>query len=185
MNTSLPGTLQAGDTWAWDATVNDYPSDTWTLKFVLHLRGSASRIEITATAAAEGGDNYDVEVAAVYTKDYPQGTYDWTAYVEKGSGGSRERYTVSDDGGTVRILADLETADASTDTRTDAQKILDAIDVAILQLAPSGTAILSINGRSVTYKRSEELTRLRAYYSGIVSKQRGGSPLVRAQFGSA
>jgi enamine deaminase RidA (YjgF/YER057c/UK114 family) len=185
MRTSLPDTLQAGDTWAWDATVDDYPSSEWTLKFVLHLRGSETRIEITATAASEGGNNYDVEVAATYTKDYPSGTYEWMAFVEKGAGGDRERYTVSGGGGTVRILSDLETADASTDARTHARKMLDAIETA-LEAAGSNITIVSltVNGKSVQYKR-DDLLKMRAKYRREVARERGESSIVGIQFGSA
>jgi hypothetical protein len=192
MRTSLPDTLQAGDTWAWDATVYGYPSSEWTLKFVLHLRGSATTIEITATTAAEGGDNYDVTVAATYTKDYAPGTYEWTAFVEKGAGGDRERYTVSGGGGTVRILSDLETADASTDARTHARKVLDGIEATMEGRASHAELSLTVNGKAIQYMKPEELIRWRSFYRGEVSTEkqaeeiaqgRGSSRRILTRFG--
>jgi len=173
MRTSLPDTLQAGDTWAWDATVDDYPSAEWTLKFVLHLRGSASTIDINAAAAAEGGNNYDVTVPANLTADYAPGAYDWMAFVEKGAGATRERYTVSGVGGTVRIVPDLETATTTTDTRTHARKMLELIESSLLASAPNSHIIaLTIDGKSVQYKREDLLLMRNKYKWEVYNEKR-------------
>jgi hypothetical protein len=168
-----------GDTWAWTATVDDYPATEWTLKFAFRGFG-LSVIDITATAS---GDDYEATVAGGITAGYLKGTYQWTAFIEKGVDPDTERYTVGS--GTVVLLPYLAAATGATDNRSHAQKMLDAIETA-LEAAGSNITIvaLTVNGKSVQYKR-DDLLKMRAKYRREVARERGESSIVGIQFGSA
>jgi hypothetical protein len=60
-------------------------------------------------------------------------------------------------------------------TSTSAQSIVDAIDAAILSMANGGGAqSISVGGRSVTYHKLEDLTKLRAVYAAMVGTSTTG-----------
>ena len=175
----IPSELQIGDTWYWPATVADFPATEWTLKYA--FRGLAlSVIDITATA---DGTDYEITVIAATTAAYLKGTYNWVAYVEKGTGDATERYTVGQ--GTVTLLPYLGAATGATDNRTHARKMLDSIETALESAAPKAAIVsLTVNGKSVQYKR-DDLLKMRAQYRREVAKEVGQDNLVRIQFGSA
>jgi len=174
-----PDTLQIGDTWAWTATVVDYPATEWTLKFAFRGFG-LTVIDIEATA---DGDDYDVAVAGSVTATYLKGTYQWAAVVEKGTAPNIERYTVGS--GIVTLLPYLGAADTYTDNRSHARKMLDAIETALESAAPKAAIVaLTINGKSVQYKR-DDLLKMRAQYRREVAKEKGERSIVGIQFGSA
>jgi len=175
-----PESLQVGDTWGWTATVADYPAtDGWTLKFA--FRGYGLSV-IDITASADGAD-YEATVLAPVTATYLKGTYKWTAFIEKGTEPEIERYTVGS--GTCELLPYLAAATGATDNRSHAQKMLDAIEAALEAAGPKADIVsLTVNGKSVQYKR-EMLKSMRGDYRREVARERGESPLVRIQFGSA
>jgi hypothetical protein len=174
-----PETLQLGDTWGWTAIVEDYPATEWTLKFAFRGFG-LSVIDITASA---DGDDYEVTVAGGVTAGYLKGSYQWTAYVEKGTTPNIERYTVGS--GTVTLLPYLAAADETTDNRSHAQKMLDGIEATLEGRASHAELSLTVNGKAIQYMKPEELIRWRSVYRREVSKEIGNDSTVRIQFGSA
>ena len=85
--TTEPTLLTAGDTWAWEITLADYPASAgWALSYA--LVSPTARIAITSAAA---GDAHRVTVAATTTAGYAAGTYTWQSYVTR----TTERHTVA------------------------------------------------------------------------------------------
>jgi len=114
--TTEPRELRAGLTWAWRRSLDDYPADTWTLKY--WLVNATSHIEITAVA---DGTTHAVSVPASTTDDYVAGDYDWVATVESGD----DKFQVCS--GRIKVLPRIDQATA-LDLRSTARKILDQLE---------------------------------------------------------
>lgn len=148
--TQIPEQLIVGATASWKISLPDFPAtDGWTLtySFLRHDSG----LKITITAGASGADHLVNESAAT-TTGYVPGNYVGQAIVSK-SGAS---YPVWE--GALLIKAGFATADG-TDPRSQARKILDAYEDAILKLAlaqSSGRAggIVEWTAEGIHIKRS-------------------------------
>lgn len=163
---NIPKTLTAGDTFSWTDSLSDYPATTWTLKYVLYRYGQA----VISIAAAASGNDHDITVSAATTAGYAAGEWNWTAYAEKGSGGTYERETIAT--GKVTIKPNVSVATAITDLRSHAQKMLDAIEATLQGRATHADLSLTINGRSIQYLKPEELLRLRSIYRREVQQEK-------------
>ena len=163
-----PQSIRAGDTVKWTKSLADYPASAgWTLKY--RLINSAGKYDITATAA---GDDHAVTITAAVSAAYPPGTYQLQAYVEKGSGGSREQYTIGT--ATVKVLPNLAGQSAGYDTRSHVKRTLDSIEAAIEALdfgVKSYT--IAIGGASRTFEKRDipELITLRDKYKSEYAQE--------------
>ncbi|TRZ97664.1 MAG: hypothetical protein D4R80_06535, partial [Deltaproteobacteria bacterium] len=153
---------------------------TYTLKYTFYRFGQAA---VTLAAAGSGTSFTTTVVPASST--FAAGEWGWTAYVEKGSGGSLERYTLAD--GTVKVKPSLIGAAATTDLRSHAQKMLDGITAVLEGRASHAESSLLINGREVQYIKPADLERWKESYQRQVNAETGkaGSTIVRIQFGEA
>ena len=119
-------TLFVGDALDFPVEVADYSAaDGWTLTYRLVPQVSGTVISFDATA---DGTGWRAEVSSTTTATWTAGTYAWFASVSKAG----ERATV--DSGTVTIKPNPATATTS-DNRTHARKMLDAIEAALEQRA--------------------------------------------------
>lgn len=147
-----PLEVNAGDTWSWTRSFDDYPASTWTLTY----RFVGNDDSQTVVAVADG-DDFDVTVAASTSGDFKAGVYKWGAYVESGG----ERYTV--DSGTLTVkpnFADL-TPGAQ---RSHVEKVLEAIECVIEGRATKDQESYSINNRSLSRTPITDLLLLRDKY---------------------
>lgn len=157
-----PARLVVGDRWAWKRAdlSADYPTATYSLKYSLRLAGTtASEIEITA---AETGGEYVVEVPSATTAAYTAGTYLWQAYIVRTA--DSERVAVGSGVLEVENNADADTSDP----RSHARKVLDAIEAVIESRASKDQEEYSINGRSLKRTPMEDLMKLRNTYRAEV-----------------
>lgn len=116
-----PTQIIAGDTLVWQKTLLAYAADAgWTLNY--RLLNAIGHIDIIAGSA---GSAFLVSVSAATSASYPAGVYDWQSFVSRASTG--ERYTIET--GTIVVLANWAVQTA-LDTRTNAKKILDALEAA-------------------------------------------------------
>lgn len=177
---NVPSTLRAGDTWVWTDSLVEYPSATYTLKYTFYRFGQAA---VTLTSVGSG-TNFTTTVLPT-NSTLAAGEWGWTAYVEKGSGGSLERYTLGD--GTVKVKPSFAGAVATTDLRSHAQKMLDGITAVLEGRASHAESSLVINGREVQYMKPTDLEKWKAMYQRQVNAETGksGSNIVRIQFGEA
>lgn len=119
VQTSVPGSVTAGDTIQWKITLADYPaSDGWVLKY--RLINAAGKIDIVSTAE---GDDHAINVTASASTSWAAGTYDYQAYVD---GVSSQRKTVET--GSIKIMPNLANEAAGFDNRTASRKLLDQLD---------------------------------------------------------
>jgi hypothetical protein len=159
-----PARVRAGDTVTWRKTLADYPaSDGWTLYY--RFINATAKVDITATA---DGEAHLVSVAKATTDDWVAGSYATVAWVANGT----ERVTVGQ--GRITIDPDLAAvAAAGYDSRSQARKMLDNIDAALLSLS-SGERLAVIEaelaGRRLKYDFTG-LQKLRNLYASQVQAE--------------
>jgi len=162
---NIPSAITAGDTVDWTDSLSDYPATTWTLKYSLWKYGNA----VILIIASASGTDHAVAVPAATSKAYAAGEWQWTAYAEKGSGATLERYTVAT--GRVTIKPDVAAANASADFRSHAEKMLAGIEATLLGRATRAELSLTINGKAIQYMKTKELRDERAYFLSEVAKE--------------
>lgn len=159
-----PGRVRAGDTITWRKTLADYPASAgWTL----YYRGINAGAKFDITAAADA-DAHLVSVSASTSAAYTAGSYTLLAWVTKGA----ERVTLAQSA----IIVDPNLAAVSAagyDSRSQAKKMLDAIDAALLSLS-SGERLAVVEaevaGRRLKYN-FESLMKLRQLYASQVTAE--------------
>jgi hypothetical protein len=162
--TTEPARVRAGDTITWRKSLSDYPANAgWTLYY--RLINASAKIDITASA-----DNADhlVSIAKATSAAYAAGDYTLLAWVANGT----ER--VSLPGGRIKVDPDLAAVSAAGyDSRTQAKKMLDAIDAALLSLS-SGERLAVVEaevaGRRLKYNFGD-LMKLRNLYAAQVRSE--------------
>ncbi len=173
--TTEPTKLIIGDRWMWkrDDLYGDYPPASFSLKYALRLESTGTEIEITAT---ESGNDYLIEIASATTATYAAGTYSWQAYITRTV--DSERHTLAS--GTVEVIANRDAA--TTDPRTHAKKVLDAVEAAIEALS-LGVKSYSISAgtvaRSVTKRDIPELLEMRDKYKVEVQREIAAEQVAR------
>lgn len=147
-------TLTAGTTVDLPITAPpDYlASAGWSLKVRLVPR-AASGAAVTYSCAADG-DDYRLQVVAA-SATWVAGDWNWAAWVEQGS----ERHAIGS--GLVTIRPDPTALAAGYDGRSQAQRMLQAIEATIEGRASSATQEYEIAGRRLRYIPIPELLTLR------------------------
>lgn len=167
--TTEPTSLRAGETWAWDVEVPDFPpSGGWSLRY--HFVGPTT-FHVDATAS---GETYQVRIDAATSGTRTAGEYQWIAQAVQGS----DVYPTGR-AGALTIEPDFATIG---NRESHAAKMLALLESAIeahLTGSMAGVEDFSINGRSVSRYSLAELRALRAQYAQEVEEQRalasGGS----------
>lgn len=174
----IPVELRAGDTLKWTRSLPDYPAGAgWALSYSLVGRNGAH----TFTGTADG-DGFDVTVSKTVSAVFAAGRYRLTEFVSKGT----ERFTTAIKD--VTVLADLAGATTATDTRSHAQKVLDAIEAYLETGAPTAASV-EIAGRKISNYPLTDLLALRSRYQAEVAAEKrvasglGGLGVVFARFG--
>lgn len=156
-----PARVRAGDTVTWRKTLDDYPANAgWTL----YYRAINSTAKVDITSAADGASHL-VTVAKATTAGWTAGTYTLLSWVTSAT----ERVSFP----SVSLIIDPDLAAVSAagyDTRSQAKKMLDAIDAALLSLS-SGERLAVVEaelaGRRLKYDFNG-LQRLRQLYAAQV-----------------
>jgi hypothetical protein len=163
--------LIAGDTLDFTDVVPDYPATAgWTLKYRLVPRFTTPvQAPITLTATASGAD-YVIAAAPTVTATWAAGAYSFFRWVEKA--GARQTLDPAE-GGQLTVKADPSAVPQGTDTRTQEEIALDAIDAVLANRATVDQKSYSIAGRSLERMAVSELLELRRYYAARVQKNKG------------
>jgi hypothetical protein len=155
---SEPAAIAAGDTAKWTKSLPDYPADAgWVLSY--ELVNGAHRYTFSATAS---GSDFLVNVDAATTTAWVAGDYDWRARVAK----SPEVYTIAAGRVTVK-----PTFGAAVDARSQARRILEAIEAVLEGRASSATERYTIAGRELRYYLPEQLLVMRDRYRADVQRE--------------
>lgn len=161
--TTEPVRVRAGDTVTWRKSLGEYPATAgWTLYY--RLINSAGKFDITSTA--DGADHL-VSVSKTTSATYTAGDYSLIAWVADGT----DRVTL--DPMRITVLPNLAAEAAGYDNRSQAKKMLDAIDAALLSLS-SGERLAIVEaevaGRRLKYN-FDGLMKLRNLYAAQVQAE--------------
>ncbi len=169
--TCEPQSLVAGDTLQFDRSIDNFsPVDGWALSYVLTLPGKAP-INITGGVITSSNGTFNINVTAATTAGWAPGKYRWVAYVKATSGQyAGQRFKVGE--GAIEIFPNPETADVTTDYRSDAKKNLDAIDAVLANKVTADVQSYKINGRELVKMKHTDLLELRGYYFQIYKRER-------------
>ena len=150
-----PMRVIAGDTVAWRRAdlLTDYPSS----EYSLHYRGRKAG-DATASFNVSANSSYQVTVAAAATSGWTPGVYHWQAYITRTSDSAR--VTVGE--GTFEVVPNR--ALSTTDPRSHAKRMLDAIEALLEGKATDDVDEYSINGRSLKKIPVAELIKWRDLY---------------------
>lgn len=149
MSVTIPAKLTAGDTWAFTFSHADYAAPTWDAS--IYFENAAATFSTTAT---DDGSDHAFSIAAATTAAKVAGRYKWSIRVTDGT----DSYTV--DTGWTEVIAD-PAATGTHDPRSDARKLLDALNATLLGRATSDQLAMSINGRSISRTPLPELRQWR------------------------
>lgn len=172
--TTEPTELVAGDTWAWDRDLADYPvSGGWSLTYV--FVNAEQRFTIDSTTS---GSLHRMSMTAAISSAKIPGTYTWTLFAKKAG----ERYRVGS--GETVVVPNYE-GDRPFDTRSHARKTLEAIQAVIEGRATLDQQAYTINGRSITRMPVTDLLRFRDVYKAEVSREQAAERLRQGGLGGA
>ncbi|HEY0545309.1 MAG TPA: hypothetical protein VGC91_08045 [Pyrinomonadaceae bacterium] len=157
-----PPEITVGETLEWTKSLSDYPALTWSLSY--YFRGAGKGFN--TTAAAEG-DDFHVTVDKSVTAEMSVGAYSWEAWVSDGS----SEFMIAR--GETKVIQNLKTmAVTSTfDNRSQAKKILDAIDTLIAGRVPRDVQLYVIGNRQLQRIPVEQLIKLRETYSKLYAAE--------------
>ena len=159
----VPSKLVAGDSFAWERDLADYPADIWELTYLF----SNADAEFTITATADGTTHVASALPAT-TEDYVAGRYRWHGRVTDDT----DIYTVEDGW----LVIDPDPSDKKVDWRSHARKMLDAIEAALEGKANKNQLDLvsySIGGELSLTRDRDQLLKLRAKYTQELADEEG------------
>lgn len=163
MSEKVPNSFTVGESFSWTKEFSLYPASEWDLTY--HFRGVGQGFDVDATA---DGDAFELSALSSQTTDCTAGTYSFQAFVTKDD----EKILV--DQGTIRIHPNLASLDAETsfDGRSNAQKILDAIDAMVQGKASLDQQSYVIGNRQLARIPIPDLILLRDKYQRIVNQEK-------------
>jgi hypothetical protein len=144
------------------------PADGWELELKLNPRAGGSVITVAGTPE---GDAFLVRATAATTAGWAPGWYGGELWFVRGG----EAYRAL--AGQVQIVPGLRIAPAGTDTRSDAERALAAIEATLSGKAGSAVQSYQINGRSLSSYSLAELIKLRELYRREVASERRAAGL--------
>ncbi|MEL7166687.1 MAG: hypothetical protein AAGL96_14545 [Pseudomonadota bacterium] len=175
----IPATLTAGDTWTWsnfDAYQSHNPSDSWSVQYVLRPVSGGTSLTVEGTPDVNA---FAFRVAPADTAALPPGDFRWSV-LAFGPGGSRETI------GHGRLTVNPDPTQTAGDLRSQAERILDAIESTIEGRVTKDADSYTIEGRSIARTPISDLMRLQGVYQRRVAQERnpGASPITyrRAKF---
>lgn len=164
--TPFPTTARAGDTFRTVRSWPDYPASAgWVLYYRFSPRAAGTPVDVTCTA---DGDAHKLLVAAATTANWPAGTYSVGAWVVKAG----ERYTIAAEGGSLVIAPNPASLAGGTDTRSEAERMLAAVQSLISGKATSGVESYTIAGRQLTSYPLPDLLKLERKLQADVDRER-------------
>ena len=157
--------LVQGTTLNWRVEVAEYPASSgWGLTLALNPVAGGSNLTVVSIA---DGDAHLMQTPADVTTTWSAGSYGWQLFAIRGA----EQYALDQYRGQLRVVPNLLTAPAGTDTRSADMVALDAIIQRLSGAASNGVMSYVINGRELRYYSMDELRSFRADYESRVAKE--------------
>lgn len=146
---TVPAKLVAGDTWSFALTDTDHAAPDWDA--TIYFENAAASF---SAASSDSGEYHAFSILAATTAAYARGRYKWFIRVSDGT----TLLTVAQ--GWIDI-APNPASNVAHDHRSDARKMLDAINAFLIGNATTAQKAMSINGRSLERHSLPELTAWR------------------------
>lgn len=155
---SIPRVLIAGDSYIWLDNFADYPVAEWRL---MHLiRGAENKLDIPAVVV---GNAWQSTIASEESALFSPGKY----WVQIQVAQPDNRITLD----TIELTVKPNFADLNTyDGRSDDEKELEAVSLAIVDISNKGISEYQIKGRQVVYQDLSDLIRLRDRLRARIAK---------------
>lgn len=166
--TAEPTRLVAGDLWTWarDDLAASYDPALHALSYTLAPETGGPALAITADAAA---GRFLVEVAPATTATVAPGDKVLAGFLTRTADG--RRVTLA----TLRVRVEPDPATSTADRRSEARRILDAINARLEGRATKDVDSYTIEGRSLARTPLPDLLRLRRLYEATVAREEGRS----------
>jgi len=154
-----------GATLNWRVEVAEYPASSgWALTLALNPRAGGANYTVASIA---DGDAHLLQTAADITTTWSSGQYAWQLWAIKGA----EQYPLDQYRGQLRVVPNLLTAPAGTDTRSDAETALDAVRQTLRGTVSAGVLSYTINGRELRRYSIPELIQLESKLATDVARE--------------
>lgn len=161
----IPKEVVVGDTIEFTEDWDDYSVSTWTLTYKL---AGPSNQEFSST---DDNGEHKFLVADSTTVDWPAGNYIWQL---KASDGSKTNTIAT---GQIELKPNIDSYERA-DVRSFAQKMLDAIEAALLGRATQEQQDYTIAGRSIRLLSHTELEEARTTWLQKVNREKSKSSAV-------
>lgn len=177
LRTTEPTRIAKGEKMSWTRSFGDYPADEYDLEY--RFRGNGPGFDVAATA---DGSDFIASVSAAQSTTMIEGeTYQWQAWLTEQADATNtwivDRGTIVVDRG---FAAD---SSAALDLRSEAKKILDAINATILNKATNDQMEYEIatpaGSRKLKRMGLKELTDARKIFAEIVARERAAERVKR------
>lgn len=170
-----PSSFAINETVRWQRAFGDFPpSDGYALKYYFSGAGAIQKSADGSAGNGVNGTAWVLTLTPSNTAGKPAGIYKWSAYAEKGSGASLERWLLAS--GVITLTADITTAEAGA-LQTHEERTLAVIEAAIEDRLTADMQSYTIDGRQVTKIPIMELRRLRVQYQSAVWRIQNGGKL--------
>jgi hypothetical protein len=147
----LPAYIRSGNSLSLVASYAGLSPTGWAL--LLAIRGAVN-LDIAGVAS---GSSWTLSASSTQTAQLSPGKYKWAVLATSTDGTQR----VEAESGEVEVLPNLATAAAGVELRSEAELVLASVDAAVSDWPKKRSAMITISGRSITYKKIEELLALR------------------------
>ena len=175
-----PTALYQGDSWNWERSFPDYPSELYQLTYIFN--SPYNRFQLVSTGDAPpitpdtDGQNFIIQATSAQTAACNPDTYDVMAVLTGITGTTAAGEQVTLKLSTVVVTANLATATGPIDTRSFAKQNLDAIEAALLGNIDPSVMEYTINGganggRQVRRFARHELLMERAYWRDVYNAE--------------
>lgn len=146
---TVPANLIAGDTWSFTLSDGEHAAPTWNA--TAYFENQAGTFNAAST---DSGADHAFTIAAATTGTYEAGRYKWFIRVTDGA----STLTVAQ--GWV-VVQPNPASTVAHDHRSDARKMLDALNAFLIGNATTAQKAMQLNGRSIERHTLADLTKWR------------------------
>jgi hypothetical protein len=154
-----PQQAMAGTNWKWKRSFSNFPADTWSLIYYFREVTGKYSFDISAT---NNNKAFEVNIPFATTNNYAPGVYSGQGFVTY----NNDKFLVYEN--QLEVGASFQLQGVGKDTRSHAQKVLEAIKGLLEGKFVEDASSYSIAGRSITKLDVQQLIDAKNYYESLV-----------------
>jgi hypothetical protein len=159
-----PTRLRQGDSWNWLRQFSDYPSNLYTLSYILNSAANRFVFPPAGITADTSGSGFVIQLTAAQSAGCPPDAYDFVAVLTGNAGTTAAGQQVTMVLQAVDVDPNLATANAPVDTRSFVKRTLDLIEAAISGDLRPDVQEYMIQGRQLRKFDKIQLEKLHSIY---------------------